>query len=113
MEDLFSFFQKIEEGSLVVHLPELVLFQSFFVLTSHYKVPAMVVADKLAGLVAFRGMQMSQKETVIGCLQFVKDGMSDIVDAWILAYSRNSGIGSVYSFDKDLRKKGLTLKQPC
>ena len=35
---VYSFFDKLETGRLTVHLPDLVLFQTYFVLTSFYNV---------------------------------------------------------------------------
>jgi hypothetical protein len=38
---VFRFFERLEEGTKIVHLPEIVLFQTFFVLTSYYGVPSL------------------------------------------------------------------------
>ena len=108
-EDLISFFTKIEEGSLRVFLPDIVLFQAFFVLTSHYRVSPSLAADKLAGLISFRGMEMDRKDVMVRCLMEVKEGEKDIVDAYIFAFSKASGLKRVYSFDKGFARKGLAL----
>lgn len=65
---VYSFFQKVENGRLAVHLPELVLFQAYFVLTSFYQVPRPEVAEKLGRLLNFRGIKMPDKAIVSACL---------------------------------------------
>jgi len=106
---VFPFFAQVERGDLEVHLPEVVLFQVFFVLTSFYKVPRETVADKLAALLSFRGIWMPDKPVAQRCMQMLKEKNLDLVDAYLLAWCQEKGGGSVYSFDTDLRKGGLTL----
>jgi uncharacterized protein len=106
---VFSFFKRIEEGSQTVFLPEIVLFQAFFVLASYFEVPASLAAEKIEGLVRFKGISMPQKAIVQECLRIVMRQKIDIVDAWIVAYSAANGITGVYSFDKDFTKFGLKL----
>jgi len=77
---VFRFFERIEAGSLVVYLPDLVLFQSFFVLTSHYRIPARAVAEKLGLLVAFRGIRMTQKSVALACMERLSRESMDLVD---------------------------------
>ena len=43
---VYGFFEKVETGRLSVHLPELVLFQAYFVLTSFYRVPRQEAHEK-------------------------------------------------------------------
>jgi predicted nucleic acid-binding protein len=56
---VFSFFEKIETGQLLVVVPELVLSEAYFVLTSFYAVPRREAAEKLRRLVQFRGVRMT------------------------------------------------------
>jgi predicted nucleic acid-binding protein len=106
---VFGFFAKIEEGSKTVHLPEIVLFQVYFVLTSYYEVPSALAAEKLEEIIRFKGISMPDKRITGECLRIVKRENIDIVDAWILAYSTAKGITGTYSFDKDLSRLGLKL----
>jgi len=106
---VFPFFAKIEEGSKTVHLPEVVLFQAYFVLTSYYEVPSALAAEKLEQVIRFKGISMPDKRIAGECLGIVKHENVDIVDAWILAYSAARGITGSYSLDKDLSRLGLKL----
>jgi predicted nucleic acid-binding protein len=106
---VFRFFGKIEEGVKIVHLPEIVLFQVYFVLTSYYEVPSTLAAEKLEHIIRFKGISLPDKHIAEECLRIVKCENIDIVDAWILAYSTAKGISGTYSFDKDLARLGLKL----
>jgi predicted nucleic acid-binding protein len=106
---VFSFFEKVERAEICIQLPELVLFEAFFVLTSLYKVPAAEAAETLDQIVAFRGVFMQDKALMHDCLSILKTKNIDLVDAYILAVSRRKSIGTVYSFDRDLKKSGLEL----
>ena len=106
---VFTFFQKIERGEINVILPELVVFEAFYVLTSFYKVPASDAAEKLAILVSFEGIRMPPKSLILSCLALVRRKRLSLVDAYLLAFCRENGIRQVYSYDKDLSKQGLQL----
>ncbi len=106
---IYPFFEKVEKGELHVQLPELVLFEAFFVLTSFYEVPAAKAAKSLDFIVALKGVSMPDKGLMRSCLIFLQNKKIDLVDAYILAVSRQKGIKTVYSFDTDLKKNGLEL----
>ena len=99
---IYSFFTKLESGKLSVHLPELVLFQTYFVLTSYYGVPSPEAAEKLATLLMLPGIKMHHKEIVSDCLKRLQQKKQDIVDAYLLAWAENKGLPGVYSFDKGI-----------
>ena len=106
---VYSFFEKVEKGELQIQLPELVLFECFFVLTSFYEVPNAKAANTLDLIVAFKGVSMQDKGLMRSCLMLLQNTKIDLVDAYILAVSRQKGIKTVYSFDNDLKKNGLEL----
>jgi predicted nucleic acid-binding protein len=106
---VYSFFEQVETGKLVVHLVELVLFQTYFVLRSFYKVPRPVAAEKLGKLLQFRGIKMSEKEISIACLKRLETENLDIVDAYLLEWVKTKGVSGVYSFDRDLETKAVHL----
>lgn len=106
---VFTFFARIEKGEVVVELTELVLFETFFVLTRIYKVPQNEAAEKLLGIVSFKGVQMSDKLLIVSCLKILQDKKIDLVDAYLLAFAKKKGIHDVYSFDSDLSRYGLKL----
>ena len=106
---VFSFFGKLERGDVQVHLPALVLFQTFFVLTSYYEVPAAVAAEKLDGLLSFRGISIPERAIIRNCPRLLQERNIDLTDAYLVAHSRARGHNGVYPFDADLRACGLEL----
>ena len=112
---VFAFFPKVERGEIKIELCELVLFESFLVLTKLYEVPKKEAADKLAGIVSFKGVIMPDKPLILACLKILRAEKIDLVDAYLLALSRKKNIKRIYSFDRDLSKRGLdawTLNEP-
>lgn len=106
---VFSFFQKVEIGKIRIELTELVLFESFFVLTRLYKIPSKEVSKILSKLISFKGINLPNKKLMISCLKILQEKSIDLVDAYLIAYSKEKGIKGIYSFDKDLVKNGLNL----
>ena len=90
-------------------MADIVLFQAYFVLTSYYEVPSALVAEKLENIVQLRGIHMSEKQAVLETLKILKSEDLDIVDAYLLAYSRIRGITGAFSYDGDLKARGLAL----
>ena len=108
---VFSFFEKLERKDISAELPELVLFEAFFVLTGYYKIPREVVAEKLSEIVLFSGIEMPDKILILSCMDVLKKKKVDLVDAYIYALSKKHGNSEIYSFDSDLKKLGLPLSR--
>ena len=104
---VFTFFPKVERGVIKIELCELVLFEAFFVLTKLYEVPQEEAADKLSGIVSFKGVIMPDKLLILSCLEILQTERIDLVDAYLLAFSKKKNMKSIYSFDRDLSKRGL------
>ena len=106
---VFTFFPKIERGEISVELPEIVLFETFFVLTKVYRVPTAEASSSLAQLIDFRGIVMIDKVTMKLCLSRIIHDNVSLVDAYLMALSERNAMKSIYSYDSDLRKRGLAL----
>lgn len=106
-KEVFTFFPKVERGSIKIELCELVLFEAFFVLTKLYEVPQEEAADKLSGIVSFKGVIMPDKPLILSCLEILQTERIDLVDACLLAFSKKKNMKRIYSFDRDLSKRGL------
>jgi len=104
---VFTFFPKVEKGEKKIELCDLVLFEAFFVLTKLYQVPQKEAADKLSGIISFKGVIMSNKALILSCLEMLQTEKTDLVDAYLLAFSKKKNIKGIYSFDSDLAKRGL------
>jgi predicted nucleic-acid-binding protein len=109
---VFTFFPRVERGEVRVLLLDLVVFEAFFVLKSVYDVPEKTAAQKLGEIVAFRGMEMQDKPTMLRCLSLLETEKIDLVDAYLLASAEALSFKEVFSFDKDLAKRGLACVNP-
>lgn len=108
---VFTFFPKVERGEIKIELCELVLFEAFFVLTKLYEVPQEEAADKLSAIVSFKGVIMHDKQLIISCLRILQTENIDLVDAYLLAFAKKKNIKRIYSFDRDLSKRGLNAME--
>ncbi len=106
---VFSFFEKLAKRQLGAELPELVVFETFFVLTSHYKVPSAVASEKLIDIISLSGIAMDNKPLMLSCLETIRDRNADLVDAYIISLCRLEGYAGTYSFDNDMKKFGMTI----
>ena len=104
---VFTFFPRVEKGEIKIEFCELVLFEAFFVLTRLYEVPQKEAADKLSGIVSYKGVNMPDKPLILSCLKILQTESIDLVDAYLLAISKKKNIKQIYSFDRDLSKRGL------
>ncbi|MFZ2654854.1 MAG: PIN domain-containing protein [Victivallales bacterium] len=105
---VFSFFEKIAKKQLCVELPELVIFETYFVLTSHYGIPSKITSEKLIEILSLSGVEMGNKSLIISCFETLKERNVDLVDAYIAAMCKQRGHAGVYSFDSDMKKLGLS-----
>ncbi len=106
---VFAFFEKLERGERTALLTPLVLFQSYFVLTSYYEVPSAEAAAKLRDLLAFRGLRVPEKPVLRTCLDTLAERPVDLVDAYLTALCSSRQLRGVHSFDQSLRKLGVEL----
>ncbi len=72
-----------------------------------YEVPQKEAVDSLLGIVSFKGVIMPDKPLILSCLKILQTERIDLVDAYLLALSKKKNIKRIYSFDRDLSKRGL------
>jgi predicted nucleic acid-binding protein len=106
---VFRFFDALERGEVTAMLPSMVLFQTYFVLTSYYKVSRAEAALKLSTLLDLRGLEVPERQVLRGCLYTLIERPVDLVDAYLAALCRSRGNPGVYSYDKGLTALGLSL----
>ncbi|HEX9691958.1 MAG TPA: PIN domain-containing protein [Gemmatimonadales bacterium] len=106
---VYSFFDKLERGERRALLTPLVVFQSYFVLTSYYEVPSAQAAAKLGELLSFKGLAVPEKSVLRACMETLAKRSVDLVDAYLAALCGARQMKGVYSFDQGLRKLGIEL----
>ena len=104
---VFTFFARLETGEIAVELPELIVFETFFVLTSVYGIPAKEAASKLDTLICFRGIHIQSLSVLRQCLRLIQAHHLSLVDAYLVALAKEKSIHSIYSYDADFLKQGL------
>ena len=89
---VFPFFEKLERGEHVALLTPLVVFQSYFVLTSYYEVPAAEAATRLRDLLQFRGLRVPEKAILRRCLETLAE--RSLSTWWMRIWLRCAPAGS-------------------
>lgn len=106
---VFPFFEKLETGERKALLTPLVVFQSYFVLTSYYAVPRSEAAAAMRALLSLKGLTVPEKSVLRGCLDTLCERSADLVDAYLAALCARRNHAGVYSFDEDLRTLGVEV----
>jgi predicted nucleic-acid-binding protein len=106
---VFQFFEKLERAERKALLTPVVLFQTYFVLTSYYEVPRVEAVEKLTGLLSFKGLTVSEKPILRSCLKTLSSRSVDLVDAYLTALCTIRQLSGVYSFDRTFQRLGVKL----
>jgi predicted nucleic acid-binding protein len=95
--------EKVKTGEETALIPESVLAECVYVLLKIYGVEREVIAEKLRGLLAYKGVVNPDKRILMDSLElFGRTGLS-IVDCIICSMSIDGRI-PLFTFDEDLRK---------
>lgn len=97
-----AFFEPVREGSASAYIPAAVLAECVYVLTRAYGIPREDVANRLLGLLDYRGV-VTESAAVRQALTLYRDRKVDFVDALVAATAREHG-WRVFSFDRDLKR---------
>ena len=104
--------QRLESGAERAEIVESVIAEAVWTLESFYEIPRPEIAEKLAAILAFRGVHTPAKGTLIHALARFSTASADFVDCLLAAKARQRGL-TVYSFDaKDFRRLGFARKPP-
>lgn len=110
-----GFFQEVEAGRRRVTLPEGVLCEVAFALSSPrmYHVDRETIRARLLGILHLPNIQMANKRTCLRALDlFVEYSRLSFVDALCIAYAEHSDDKTVVSFDRDFRNLDVAWEQP-
>ncbi len=95
-----AFFEPVREGSATAYTPAAVFAECVYVLTRVYTITREDVANKLLGLLDYRGVA-TESGAVRRALTLYRDQNVDFVDALVAATAHENG-WKVFSFDRDL-----------
>ena len=89
-----------------VLLPDIVLCETEWVLSSVYKVPKTVIVETLRRLLAAEEFAFLDRAAVTGALNDYESGGADFSDYLIGASAARAGAATTYTFDRALRRTG-------
>jgi predicted nucleic acid-binding protein len=92
---------RLEAGQTAVYLPEIVLADIVWTLTSHYRWPREQTRHFLDQLLALRGVRAPHASHLRQALALFAERAIDFSDALIAAEMRAVGRPIIYSFDQD------------
>lgn len=98
-----EFFQKAEEGKILLYIDEVVAAETVWVLTSFYKVRRVDVVHKLEAIFVQEWMVNPRKHILQEALTLFGEQHIAYIDAWILAVSHAENI-PLATFDTQLAK---------
>jgi len=111
-QNLYSFFEALENGSMMVELKLIVLFQLIFVLKSFYKVPKEQIANGVTDLIKYKGISIKNKSVIRRMLEIWRNNNLDIVDCYLIASMEGDTQNLLYSYDHDFDKFNINRKEP-
>ncbi len=106
-----AFMEEVRHGNKKVLILDSVIAECVYVLLKAYNVPREEIAEKLAGILEYKGVVNSDRENLLEALAIFAVENIDIVDALVFAFGSLEENREVFSFDKDLKKLARTRKE--
>ena len=105
--------EKVRTGEQTAIIPEGVLVECVYVLLKVYSVERETIADRLIGLLSYRGIANSDKKVFIQALTFFARTKLNMVDCLLWVRALHEEI-EIITFDEALEKKVMKgrLKRP-
>jgi predicted nucleic-acid-binding protein len=98
-----EFLRQVRDGDEKALIPEGVIVECVHVLMKVYGVSRLETAEKLSGIMRYRGIVNSDREVLLEALALFARYRVDIVDAIVFVVARRHD-WPTFSFDKDIRK---------
>ena len=91
---------------------DVIIAEVVWLLTTFYKIPKLVVIEKLVALLSFPCFQFN-RSIIQNAFSYWKKHAVDFVDAYLVSYSMEKNIAGIYSYDRDFDKiKTLKRLEP-
>jgi predicted nucleic-acid-binding protein len=88
------------KGEIKILIPSIVIAELVWVLESFYE----MIADDITGLVEAilntPGVDTQDKSVIKGALKLYRSKKIDLIDAWIIEFTKAKGAKRIYTFDK-------------
>ena len=96
--------EEVRIGDRKVLILDSVIAECVYVLIKIYNVPRKEIAEKLKGILAYKGVAGREKERLREALDIFAGSNVDIVDAFVFVFATAEKNRRLLSFDKDLKK---------
>lgn len=97
-----EYIQKLEEKSINIILPNLILAEVVYILSYGYMFDRNQVTDVLMSLLSEKHLLITNKDIALIALELFKSSGLDFADCYLLAYQKNSR-AKLITFDKKLK----------
>ena len=91
-------------------LPDLIVAEIAYVLTSYYQYDRAQVAIALRTAVTRPALQVSNLDLLVRTVELYETHRVDFADAYLIASAEAAGVGAVASFDRDIERAGTVVR---
>ncbi len=92
--------KKAGRGEIKILIPSVVIAELVWVLRSFYAMEAEEISELVGAVLNTPGLDTQDKLILREALKTFERTGIDFVDAWILEFAHDRGIGRIYTFDK-------------
>jgi len=110
---VLTLLERIAEGSERVVTTPLVIFETVFLLQRSYKLPKVVVRERVTAVISLQGLELAEKALCLQALDYYVEQNISYADAYNAAWMLVQGLVEVYSWDEEFdRIPELTRVEP-
>jgi predicted nucleic-acid-binding protein len=91
---------RASKGELKILIPSVVVAELVWVLESFYKLAAAEITELVESILNTPGVDIQDKSIIKAALKIYRSKEIDLVDAWIIEFSKTRGAKKIYTFDK-------------
>ena len=105
---------KAGRGEIKILVPSIVIAELVWVLESFYKMESQGIAELVDAVLNTPGVEVMDKTIIKSALKLYKVKNIDMIDAWIIEFAKEAGVGAIYTFDKKHFKdaEGIETRSP-
>ena len=105
---------KAGRGEIKILVPSIVIAELVWVLESFYKMESQGIAELVDAVLNTPGVEVMDKTIIKSALKLYKVKNIDMIDAWIIEFAKEAGVGAIYTFDKKHFKdaEGIETRRP-
>jgi len=91
---------RASKGELKILIPSVVVAELVWVLESFYKLAAPEITELVQSILNTPGVDIQDKWIIKAALKIYRSKEIDLVDAWIIEFTKARGAKKIYTFDK-------------